>query len=108
MATEDEFERWDAQRKGDEFPKDPEVKIKPDVKSLTEDPYSALPQLPDAEIPTVKVRVLPPYRMVCGGIFTAGDVFDAPHNDETLNSPPRCSIHARLLWQQPWRTEGGA
>jgi hypothetical protein len=21
--------------------------------------------------------------MVCGGIFTAGDVFDAPHNDET-------------------------
>jgi hypothetical protein len=35
------------------------------------------------DIPTVKARVREPYRIVYGGIFTGGDVFDAPHNDET-------------------------
>ena len=31
----------------------------------------------------MKARVREPYRIVYGGIFTGGDVFDAPHNDET-------------------------
>ena len=44
---------------------------------------AGLTRLPPAEIPTVKARVLGNHRMVCGGIFTGGDVFDAPHNDET-------------------------
>lgn len=44
---------------------------------------AGLKRLPPAELPTVKVRVLGNHRMVCGGIFTGGDVFDAPHNDET-------------------------
>lgn len=92
MATEEEFERWHAQQQGEEFPADPEVKIKPDVKFLGEGDHDyGLPRLTPAEAPTVKARVLEPYRIVCGGIFTGGDVFDAPHNDET-----------RLWLQQGW------
>lgn len=82
MATNEEFERWkDAQRDPD-FNFDPEVKVKPDITFLTGDD-AGLPKLPEAVVPTVKARVLAPYRIVCGGIFTGGDVFDAPHNDET-------------------------
>ena len=44
---------------------------------------AGLKRLPPAEVPTVKARVLGNHRMVCGGIFTGGDIFDAPHNDET-------------------------
>lgn len=44
-----------------------------------------------AETPTVKARVRESYRIVCGGIFTGGDVFDVPYSDET-----------RLWLQQGW------
>jgi hypothetical protein len=44
---------------------------------------AGLKVLRPAEVPTVKARVLGNHRIVCGGIFTGGDVFDAPHNDET-------------------------
>jgi hypothetical protein len=38
---------------------------------------AGLKVLPPAEVPTVKARVLGNHRIVCGGIFTGGDVFDA-------------------------------
>lgn len=50
---------------------------------MSNDDDTGLSVLPPAEIPTVRVRVLANHRMVCGGIFTGGDVFDAPHSDET-------------------------
>ena len=53
------------------------------VEFVTSNDDAGLKVLPPAEIPTVKARVLGNHRMVCGGIFTGGDVFDAPHNDET-------------------------
>lgn len=54
-----------------------------DVSFLVNGDDAGLGFLPPPKLPTVKVRVLGNHRMVCGGIFTGGDVFDAPHNDET-------------------------
>src|SRR6516165_8721358 len=83
MATEEEFERWKAAQRDPDFNFDPEVKVRTEVKFLTGDDDAGLPKLPEAKVPTVKARVIAPYRIVHGGIFTGGDVFDAPHNDET-------------------------
>ena len=75
MASYEEFETWQSGQNPDQ----PGVA----VEFMVSGDDAVLKVLPPAEVPTVKARVLGNHRIVCGGIFTGGDVFDAPHNDET-------------------------
>ena len=61
----------------------PDPVQKPQVEFMVSGDNAGLTVLPPPPVPTVKARVLGNHRIVCGGIFTSGDVFDAPHNDET-------------------------
>jgi hypothetical protein len=82
MASYEEFEQWHATR-NEAADMQPGVKVKPEVTFLMGGGDAGLTVLPPAPLPTVKARVIGNHRIVCGGIFTGGDVFDAPHNDET-------------------------
>jgi hypothetical protein len=76
MASYEEFEAWQSGQ-------NPDQPAGVAVGFIVSGDDAGLKVLPPAEIPTVKARVLGNHRIVCGGIFTGGDVFDAPHNDET-------------------------
>ena len=76
MASYEEFEAWQSGQNPDRLPGVA-------VEFMVSGDDAGLKVLPPAEVPTVKARVLGNHRIVCGGIFTGGDVFDAPHNDET-------------------------
>lgn len=84
MSSYEEFETWNAVCKSAEKRPQAKTSLPKVVEFVTIPDDAGLKFLPPAEVPTVKARVLGNHRIVVDAdVFTGGDVFDAPHNDET-------------------------